>query len=213
MKFTNSSAFILAGGKSSRMGTEKSLMKIGDKTVIEIIISRLQPLFESISVISNNPEEYTFLDLPVYEDIFKGQGPISGIHSALTHSRTDSALIISCDIPMISSDAISYIISNRNDKPVTVAFAENYVQELCGVYDKSILLIVENLIKSNPDPETRHHEQGKRGCSVHKLLDTVSANILDFPKMYPAYSEDLFFNMNTPEDYEIIRKKLFQNNF
>ena len=68
---TDVTGIILIGGKSIRMGENKALMKLGSKTVIERMVDIVQPLFSNIILISNTPEEYKFLQLPIFCDAYK----------------------------------------------------------------------------------------------------------------------------------------------
>jgi len=83
-------AIILSGGKSTRMGTNKSLLKIDDKTIIERLRDLLQNIFEDVILITNDPDDYQFLGLPIYEDVFRHRGPLAGIHSGLKNSQAIS---------------------------------------------------------------------------------------------------------------------------
>ena len=113
----NITGIILSGGKSSRMGENKSLLKLGPKTVIEHVVELMQSIFSEVILITNTPEEYHFLNIPMYADIYKYKGPIAGIHSGLTHSNTETNFIVSCDIPLLTSEIIEYVINYRTDKP------------------------------------------------------------------------------------------------
>ena len=95
-------AIILAGGKSTRMGFDKALMKIRGKPIVEIIIQQLRAVFEDIIVVTNKSEEFTGLDVIVTEDILKGSGPLGGIHAGLMLSKSKYAFLAACDMPVIS---------------------------------------------------------------------------------------------------------------
>ena len=86
--YTDITGIILAGGKSTRMGANKSFLKIGEQTVIERITYLMKSVFTNVIIISNTPDEYIFLNLPIYEDVYKGKGPLAGIHSGLKNSDT-----------------------------------------------------------------------------------------------------------------------------
>ena len=77
---------ILSGGKSTRMGSNKSLLKVGNMTVIERVRNLLQGIFKNVILITNDPEDYKFLGLPMFEDVYRHKGPLAGIHSGLVHS-------------------------------------------------------------------------------------------------------------------------------
>ncbi len=200
--YSDITGIILAGGKSIRMGENKSLLKLKGKTVIEGVVDLMNSLFNRVIIITNTPDEYSFIDLPMYKDIFEYKGPLAGIHSGLTHSHTERNFIISCDIPLMKARMISYIADFQTDKPITVCRADGFVQQLAGIYSKSILNVIENSLKGKND-ELRASDQSKRKCKVHSLLDIVGAEIINAEEL-PFYDEYLFFNMNRKEDYQKI---------
>ncbi len=194
MKF-NSTAIILSGGKSKRMGTNKSLLKLNDKTIIEHSVELMKSLFSNVILITNTPKEYEFLSIPMFEDVYKQKGPLAGIHSGLLNSSTSNNFIISCDTPLMSSSVIKYIMNYQTQKLITLCKADGFVQQLVGVYSKSLLPIVETIFNNGE----RH--------SVYSLLDKVGSEIIEIEKM-EFYKKDTFLNMNSKEDYEYIISKL-----
>ena len=83
---------ILAGGKSSRMGTNKALLTINGKTVIERIVNQLDQIVDEIIVVTNQFHDYEFLQLPMVEDKWKGMGPLAGIQAGLKAATTERNL-------------------------------------------------------------------------------------------------------------------------
>ena len=194
---------ILSGGKSSRMGENKSLMKINGSTMIERVVNLMKSHFDKVILITNTPDEYSFLNIPLYEDIYAYRGPLAGIHSGLHHSENEKNFIISCDIPLMTSEIIKYLIEFKTDKPITICKADGFIQQLAGVYLKSVLPVAEELLKENIESETRSELQTKRKCKVLSLIDEVGAEVIDAERL-SFYKEGTFFNMNRPEDYQKI---------
>ena len=205
--YNDITGIILSGGKSKRMGVNKSLLKVESKTIIEVVKDKITKLFKELLVVTNEPELYQFLNLKIYEDIFPGKGPLAGIHSSLVHSKTQKNFILSCDMPLITTDMINTIINYKKDSPITVAKADGYIQQLCGVYDKCCLPVAEKLLEESLNDENRNTQQEKRGCKVLQLIKEMDAEILD-AKALPSFKEDLFFNMNTMDDFKYAKKKL-----
>lgn len=201
--YSDITGIILSGGKSSRMGENKSLLDLGGKKVIERVVELMQTLFPKVLLITNTPHEYSFLDLSMFKDIYEYKGPLAGIHSGLAHSKTEQNFIISCDIPLMKSEMIEFIVDYKTEKPITVCRADGFIQQLAGRYSKSVLPQVENSLK-NQEEELRNSVQVKRKCKVLSLLDTVGAEIIDAEQL-DFFEEFLFFNMNRKEDYEKIR--------
>ena len=138
---------ILCGGRSSRMQTNKALLKLGDKTVIEIVTEKLKSIFNEVLISANDSKQYDFLNLPVVYDIFIGKGPLAGIHSALKYSSTKNNFIISCDIPLISIELIKYLINLNSEKSILLPKSNGRIQQLCGIYSKSVIYEIENIFK------------------------------------------------------------------
>ncbi len=200
-------AIILSGGKSLRMGTNKSFLNIGDKTIIERMRDLLQSMFKEVVLITNEPEDYKFLGLPIYEDIFWYRGPLAGIHSGLKHSKTDINFIISCDLPLMTKEMIKYLIEYKTNKLITVAKADGFIQQLAGKYSKKCLSPSEKILKEVVNNENRDAVQKKRKCNVLSLIYLVGAEIIPAEDL-PFYNEDLYFSMNRTEDYNLLLNKL-----
>jgi molybdopterin-guanine dinucleotide biosynthesis protein A len=200
-------AIILSGGKSTRMGTNKSFLKLGDKTVIERMRDLLQSIFNNVILITNDPDDYKFLGLPIYEDVFRHRGPLAGIHSGLKHSKKNLNFIISCDLPFMTKEMINYLIEYKTDKLITVAKADGFIQQLAGKYSKECLSPAEKILKEVVNNENRNMVQKKRKCNVLSLIDVVGAEIINAESL-PFFNEDLYFNMNRTEDYNLLLNKL-----
>lgn len=198
--YKNITGIILSGGKSSRMGENKSLLKLGSNTVIEYTVELMKSIFTEVILITNSPHEYKFLNIPMYGDFYTGRGPIAGIHSGLVNSKTVENFVISCDIPLITSDIIKYIVDYKTSKPITVCKADGFIQQLAGKYSKSLLTRIEDIIQIN-EAENRNNDQKKRKCSVLSLLDVEGAEIIDTNDLN-FYKEGTFLNMNRREDYQ-----------
>lgn len=200
--YNDVTGIILSGGKSLRMGTNKALLKLGGKTVIERMTDKMKELFSEVIIITNTPEEYNFLSVPIFKDIYEYKGPLAGIHSGLIHSATKQNFIISCDIPLITKEIIEYIVDYKSSYPVTVCRADGYVQQLAGRYSKEVIPSTEKILKQDIS-ETRNNDQKKRRCSVLRLIDETGSEIIDAEGL-PFYRKNIFMNMNKPEDYEMI---------
>ncbi|MDP4116856.1 MAG: molybdenum cofactor guanylyltransferase [Bacteroidota bacterium] len=206
--YKNITGIILCGGTSSRMGQNKSLLKLGDSTIIQRVVNLMSSLFESIIIVTNTPEEYNFLHIPLYEDIYKKAGPIGGIHAGLHYSTTAKNFVISCDIPLMNEGTISHIIDYPTEKQITVAVADGFIQQLAGLYNKKIIPDIERIISKESIDEERNPVQQKRKCKVLQLIESVNGEIIDIEKTYSQYIPGTFYNMNRPEEYEFIKSKI-----
>jgi len=206
--YADITAVILSGGKSTRMGQNKSLLRFGNQTAIERVVCLMQSIFAKVVIIANEPEEYQFLGLPIFSDVYSNRGPLAGIHSALVNASSAKLFIISCDMPLITSDIVRFIVGYPSQKSIVVPVADGFVQQLCGVYEKDCLSTVERILLDDRETENRHTHQHHRKCKIMTLLNELNAEQIDIAKLLAGYKPDSFLNMNRPEDYEKICKLL-----
>jgi molybdopterin-guanine dinucleotide biosynthesis protein A len=179
-------AFVLAGGKSSRMGSEKGLVNFLGKKMIEHVLDSLKDLC-CINIISDN-QEYLQFGNNVYPDIYKNCGPLGGIHSALYNSNSDWNIVLSCDLPLVTSDFLLFLLKNIEVKPcdAIVPVHKNKVEPLCALYHKSSLPKIETLVL-------------KKELKMQAALEKLNTIYLEVPK--EKFDADVLFrNINSPAD-------------
>ena len=205
--YNDVTGIILSGGKSSRMGGNKSLLKIGEMTIIERVRDLMQSLFKEVILITNDPADYKFLNIPIFEDLFKYKGPLAGIHSGLTHSSTEQNFIISCDLPFITKEMIKYIVDYKTKKLITIAKADGYIQQLAGKYSKECAYEAEKILNKVLSKKKEDNKKKNKSISALKLIEKIGAEIISIESL-PFYDEKIFLNMNEIEDYNLLLKKL-----
>lgn len=193
----NMTCYILAGGKSSRMGTDKGLIQLKDKTIIEYVIETVRPLFKDVFIVSTN-SEYSKFGLDLIPDRVKEIGPAGGILTALHHCNTEKLFVLSCDMPFIKAAAIEYVITQSPNYQITVPIHQQKFEPLFAVYSKSC------------------HEKWEESIQeeVFKLQNIISnfkSQELDV-EGNPLFPEELFTNINTKEDLQNAIKKLSHDN-
>ncbi|MEG8946076.1 molybdenum cofactor guanylyltransferase [Rosettibacter firmus] len=199
---------ILSGGQSERMGSKKALLKFDDKTLIEIIYERIKSIFDKIVISTNNPEDFEFLSLDKIKDIYPNLGPLSGVHSSLSQVESDRVFIMSCDTPFITTSLINHLLNVKTDEFIIVPKAEGVVHHSIGIYSKEILPLAEKILSANYVAKKIYEEKKPFYFSMRNFIERAGAEIVDVEKE-KFYFHDLFFNMNTPEDYEYVKEKLF----
>lgn len=102
------SAYILCGGKSSRMQSEKGLVYYNGKPFIRWIIEAVVPITSTIILVTSNGA-YSLVGLPMIEDIYENKGPVGGIFTALKHTKSSRNLILSCDVPRITTELLTLL--------------------------------------------------------------------------------------------------------
>ena len=132
-----------AGGKSSRMGTDKSFINFHGKPMIEVVIERLAGLGDELIVITNHAAAYAHLGLPTWGDIYPDQGPLAGIHTAVSHAEHPHILMVACDMPWLNRDLLAYMISLRETADIIVPRWQKFPEPLHAIYSKACLPAIE----------------------------------------------------------------------
>lgn len=146
----NITAIILAGGKSSRMGEEKSLVNLAGKPMIEYLIHTIKRAgIQHIIINTNHPEFFEKYNLPICKDLITNKGPIAGIYSSLVMSNTAENIIIPCDSPFISVSLLKKLITNNLDHEISFVKFKNNYYPLIGAFKKSTLTYLKNMIDNN----------------------------------------------------------------
>ncbi len=186
------SCVLLAGGKSSRMGTNKALLRFrSGETVIERIVSRVRPLCDEVVVVTNTSVEYAFLGLPMYADAYPGASSLGGIYTGLLHASAPRALVLSCDLPLVNPALLAHLLSLPFDYDLLMPFIEGRQQPLHAVYARTCLDTMRSLIEAGD-------------LKIVRLLDTLRGRVITEADLRPEWLQS-FRNMNTPEDWQAVQ--------
>ncbi len=139
---------ILAGGKSTRYGRNKALVDMDGLSMIERVISVMRAVFQNVIVITNTPDDYAHLGLPMYGDLIKGLGPIGGVYTGLSVITNEAGFFVACDMPLLNKELIQYIIEKRDRFDVVVPRVSGMVEALHALYGRGCLPVVKRLIDS-----------------------------------------------------------------
>lgn len=190
---SNFTVAIVAGGKSSRMGTDKSFVLLLGKPLIEHILERTAGLGQRATIlIANQPDSYQHLGLPIFADVLRDKGALGGIYSALTYSETAYTLVLACDMPFVNPDLLRYMIAlNEQDNgpyDVVAPRVDGHPQGLHAVYSRNCL----EPIRSRLDQDR---------LKVIGFYDQVRTRYLEPSEYAPFDASGLSFqNVNTPDD-------------
>jgi molybdenum cofactor guanylyltransferase len=195
MVHTQVSGFVLAGGKSARMGQDKARLELHGSTLLEHALAALRAVCRDAAILGNY-DLYGQL-APVYEDVFPGCGPLGGIHAALTNSQTEYNLIIAVDTPFLMPEFLGYLAERAVSSGAVVTTPEinAYTQPLCTVYSLAFLPIAERALKSASYKITPLFPRGQ-------TLVIKEGELRRF-----AFPTEMFDNLNTPEDLERARRR------
>ena len=190
-------AVILAGGKSSRMGSNKAFLKLKGKTFIERQIELLREMFDEIFISANTPSEYEYLSLPVFKDIYPEKGPLGGIYTSLVNSGSASTFMLACDMPFVESELIKYLKGFTKEYDVVIPKSERGLEPLHAFYSKNCI-----------DPIKR--ELDADNLRIISFFPHVNVKIVELDSLTVSDSfKDSIKNLNTREEYEVVKNVEF----
>lgn len=173
------------------MGTDKSLIVIDGRPLLSWVIDALYLLDLPILLVTNTPERHVAFKLPMVSDQLIGVGALGGLHSALTHLTTESALVVGCDMPRLNTDLLAYLVDLAAKNPEADAIVpriDGHTHPLHAVYQKRITPLIEAQIDSE-------------NLALNALLDHLNVQWVDKPDLrFYNPSLDSFTNLNTPQD-------------
>jgi molybdenum cofactor guanylyltransferase len=140
---------VMAGGKSSRMGVDKSFVPILGKPMIEHVLERVRGLGDEQILITNKPEEYAYLGLPMYGDIYADRGPLGGLHTALFHAGQPYILVVACDMPWLNRPLLIHMLELRQTADIIVPRWDRFPEPLHAVYSKACLAPIEENLQAD----------------------------------------------------------------
>lgn len=144
------SGAILAGGQSTRMGENKAFVSVGGMPIIERVIAQVHPLVSELKVITNTPEAYEHLGLPLHRDILPGKASLGGLYTAIETAAADYTLVVSCDQPFLNPDLLRYLIDLRQGYDVVVPLNdEDYPQSMHAIYGKACAVPIRQRLEAD----------------------------------------------------------------
>ena len=187
-------AFILAGGASRRMGTDKSQLPIEGQTFTERIAITLKALTDSITLVGRDAHNST---LPTVPDVYPQWGALGGLHAALATCKREWAIVVACDLPFVTPELFTLLAQLRLDHEAVVPIQpDGRPQPLAALY--------------RVDP-CRQRAEALIAAGHRRpldLLEVVKTRWVSFAEITNLdQAESFFVNINTPDDYyEATRK-------
>jgi molybdopterin-guanine dinucleotide biosynthesis protein A len=184
-------AFILAGGKSTRMGADKAFVEFDGRTLLARALDLAHSVAADVRIVGS--QEKFAAHAPVVEDLFRDCGPLAGIQAALRASRTEFNLILAVDMPFLSQELLQYLISrarSASEAVVVVPLADGRHQPLCAVYRLEFASVAESALRAGQ-------------YRINRLFDEVRIQVIGPDELSGAgLSSAIFRNLNTPQDVE-----------
>ncbi|PJJ09230.1 molybdenum cofactor guanylyltransferase [Flavobacterium sp. 1] len=183
-------AIVLAGGKSQRMGTDKGMLDLNGKTFIQHICDALQPIVDSNILIVSANKEYDALGFSRVEDIIENKGPVGGLYTALMESKTKVNLVLSIDVPLVSTELLEWLIKNHDETyMITQTKSGDKINPLIGVYDRSMRIVFGEHMAGNQ-------------LKLRQVIEDVKHQTIEVPELWNHQLQ----NINTPEEYQNLSK-------
>jgi len=179
--------FVLAGGRSSRMGQDKALLPWKGSTLIESVAREVLKAVGNVTLLGS-PALYGSFVFPVISDKIEGCGPLGGLHAALSSTSTEWNVLVACDMPAVTSQLLEELLAAAVVSGADALVPQTPVglEPLCAVYHARLLPAVESALQS-------------KYLKMHDFVSTIHA------KLWPVPDATLFRNLNTPEQLSFAR--------
>ena len=179
---------VLAGGKSNRYGRNKALVEMDGIRLIERVIGVVEPIFEHLLIITNTPQDYAYLKLPMVEDLIKGLGPLGGIFTGLQTISDEAGFFVACDMPFVNAELIHHMADVMGDFDAVVPKVDWKIETLHAIYTKSCIPAIKELIDN-------------RDYQIFNFFQKVRVRYLNENEIR-GFDPELrsFFNINRPEE-------------
>lgn len=179
-------AILLAGGKSQRMGTDKGSLYLNGKTFIKRICDAVQPIVGSNILIVSGNKGYDVLGFSRVEDVVENKGPVGGLYTALKESKTKINLVLSIDVPLVSTELLQWLIESHNETAmVTQVKRGDKTNPLIAVYDRSMCAVFGENLAGNQ-------------LKLRQVIEDVIHQTIEVPEKWNNQVE----NINTQQEYQ-----------
>ena len=181
---------ILAGGENKRMGVDKAFLKVSGIPMIELVLRALGPLVHQVLIVTNSPERYQGYDARVITDRLDQRGPLTGIYSGISSSKSEYNIVVACDMPFLNTGLLSYLMELAPGYDAVVPGVGELAEPLHAVYSKRLLPVIEDQIRKD--------ERRIQGIFCQANVRYVTE------KEISCFDPERrsFMNLNTPQQYK-----------
>ena len=186
-------AFVLTGGRSSRMGSDKAMLRLPDgETLLEHALALAASVASEVRLLGSR-EKYAALAWAgeIVEDIYPDCGPLAGIHAGLQSSDTELNLVLAVDMPSMTSPCLEYLVhrAENSEALVVVPEIDGRQQPLCAIYRKSFFAVAEQALAAGRN-------------KVNAAFVPESTLVVSQEELQAAgFSTSLFANVNTEGEW------------
>jgi len=188
------SGVILAGGKSRRMGRDKSHLLLSGETLVARAVRTLEALSDDVIVVANTPETFSGLAARLIGDIMVGGGALSGVHAGLAAARHEFAVVVGCDMPFLNLALLQYMATLAPGHQAVVPHWQGEFEPLHAIYSRQCAAVIEAILR-------------RGGRRIVELYTAIHVRYLEQEEISRFDPQGLsFFNINSPEDWERAQK-------
>jgi len=184
---------VQAGGKSTRMGGRpKALIQLGGRSIVERVVAALTPVVDGVLVVTNTPELYAFLGLPMVADVYPDHGSLGGIYSGLS-AAGEIAFTVACDMPFLHPEVVRLVVARAGEGDVVIPRVGEQYETMHAAYGKACLPHIEERLRTGRLKIVGFFDRVR-------VVEIGEAEIARFRD--PAVA---FMNVNTPDELERAR--------
>ena len=187
---------ILSGGKSIRMGENKAFLEVRGKRMLDHTVALLQEIFGQVIMVTNEPLEYSYLDLEIAVDLIPKRGPLVGIYTGLFYSSHSYSFITACDMPFLNRKVIEYMLTIKKNYDVVIPHLNDGYHPLHALYSKRCIKFIEEQLRED-------------NLKITDFFNRVRVREVSSDEII-SLDPDLrsFLNINTPKDLEKIQERI-----
>lgn len=192
------SGVILAGGLNTRYaGENKAFIQIDGRRIVDAVYDVFADLFDEILIITNRPADFLEWDALIAADVYPVRSSLTGIHAGLFYAGNPFVFVMACDTPFIRKDVVRAVV-DRIEPGISVVIPETSkgLEPLCAAYSKTMLPMVERHILENKFKIQKMFRKLKVKTVSERILREADPELMSF------------FNINTPEDFELARQMI-----
>jgi molybdopterin-guanine dinucleotide biosynthesis protein A len=184
---------VQAGGKSTRMGgTPKALIELGGRSIVERVVAALTPAVDDVLVVTNTPELYAFLGLPMVADVYPDHGSLGGIYSGL-RAAGEIAFTVACDMPFLHPEVVRLVVERAGEGDVVIPRVGEQLETMHAAYSQTCLPPIEARLRAGRLKIVGFFDDVR-------VVEIGAAEVARFRD--PAIA---FMNVNTPDELERAR--------
>jgi molybdopterin-guanine dinucleotide biosynthesis protein A len=171
-------------------GRPKALLELGGRRIIERVLDAVAPVVDDVLIVTNTPELYGFLNLPMVADAWPEHGSLGGIFTGLAAASGEAAFTVACDMPFLHRDVARLVVARAGEGDVVIPRVGDTLETLHAVYAKTCLPHIETRLRAGRlkivgfFEDVRVVEIGEHEVARHRAPQAV------------------FMNVNTPDELE-----------